>query len=467
MLIFASNKYTETMLQRKKEELIREFFLNDKRALLITGARQVGKTFSIRKIAKECFPHVIEINFVEEPSAISMFNNARNAKDILMRLSAYAGNKLVPGKTIVFFDEVQECKEMVTAIKFLVDEGSYRYVLSGSLLGVELEDIRSVPVGYMSTLEMYPLDLEEFACAIGIGKHVIDSLRKCYEERLPVDEYIHQRMLEMVRLYLLVGGMPAAVSKYLETNNLRNVLNVQRDIIRLYKHDISKYAKDRKLQITAIYDLIPSELNAKNKRFILKELNKKARFEQYKDSFLWLKDAGVAIPTYNVTEPKAPLELSEQRNLMKLFLNDVGLLAAMYGSNIQLRLLSDTPDINYGAIFENLVAQELCAHGWSSEEHSLYYYNNKKTGELDFVIEKDSTAFPIEVKSGKDYKRHNALGNVMDNPEYGIPKAIVLCQDNTQADGKVTYHPIYQVMFLEKEIAADIIHSFDLTGLAD
>lgn len=455
------------MLQRKKEELIRDFFLNDNRALLITGARQVGKTFSIRKIAKECFKNVVEINFVDEPDAVRLFDNAKNAKDILIRLSAYAGDKLVPGKTIVFFDEVQDCKEIVTAIKFLVDEGSYRYVMSGSLLGVELEDIRSVPVGYMSTLEMHPLDLEEFARAIGIGKDVIETLHKCYEERLPVDDYIHRRMLEMVRLYLLVGGMPAAVSKYLKTNNLRNVLNVQRDIIQLYKHDISKYARQRKLQISAIYDLIPSELNAKNKRFILKELNQKARFEQYKDDFLWLKNAGVAIPAYNVTELKVPLQLSEQRNLMKLFLNDVGLLAAMYGSNIQLRLLSGDSNINYGAIFENLVAQELSAHGWGGEEHALYFYNNKKSGELDFIIEKDSAVSPIEVKSGKDYKRHNALSNVMANAEYDIHKAMVLCGGNTEVEGRTTYYPIYQVMFLKKENITDVIQGFDLTGLTD
>lgn len=455
------------MLQRKKEETIRDFFLHDKRALLVTGARQVGKTFSIRKIARECFPHVIEINFVEEPDAVSMFSHARNARDVLMRLSAYAGGRLVPGKTVIFFDEVQECKEMITAIKFLVDEGSYRYVLSGSLLGVELEDIRSVPVGYMSIMEMFPLDLEEFAIAIGMGRNVMDTLRRCYEDRVPVDDYIHKRMLEMTHLYLLVGGMPAAVTKYLETNNLRSVLGVQRDIIRLYKRDITKYAKGRKLQIAAIYDLIPSELNAKNKRFILKKLNEKARFEQYREDFLWLSHAGVAIPTYNVAEPRVPLELSEQRNLMKLFLNDVGLLAAMYGSNIQLRLLAGNPNINYGAIFENLVAQELCAHGWSGERLSLYYYNNKKQGELDFVVEKDATAFPIEVKSGKDYKRHNALSNVLEDSNYDIPKAVVLCQENVQTAGNVIYLPIYLVMFLEKEKATDIIHTFDLTGLTD
>ena len=331
------------MVKRKADELIRNFILNDRRSLLVTGARQVGKTFSIRKVGKECFDNVVEINFVEQPDAIELFSEQKGAKDLLLRLSAFTKKPLVPGKTLIFFDEVQECKEIVTAIKFLVDEGSYKYVMSGSLLGVELDDLRSVPVGYMDEIEMYPLDLMEFFEAIGIGIDVISHLRTCFEEKRPVDEFIHKRMLEAIRLYLIVGGMPAAVQKYLDTNNLRRVYEEQRGIIRTYKRDITQYDHDHKLQIEEIYDLIPSELNAKNKRFILKELNEKARFSKYEDSFLWLRDAGVAIPAYNVEEPRVPLLLNKQRNLFKLFLNDVGLLAAMYGGNIQARLLSPNP----------------------------------------------------------------------------------------------------------------------------
>ena len=318
------------MVKRKADELIRNFLLNDKRSLLVTGARQVGKTFSIRKVGKECFDNVVEINFVEQPDAIELFSEQKGAKDLLLRLSTFTKKPLVPGKTLIFFDEVQECKEIVTAIKFLVDEGSYNYVMSGSLLGVELDDLRSVPVGYMDEIEMYPLDLLEFFEAIGIGADVISHLRTCFEEKKPVDDFIHKKMLEAIRLYLIVGGMPAAVQKYLDTNNLRRVYEEQRGIIRTYKRDITQYNHDRKLLIEEIYDLIPSELNAKNKRFILKELNEKARFSKYEDSFLWLRDAGVAIPTYNVEEPQVPLLLNKQRNLFKLFLNDVGLLAAMY-----------------------------------------------------------------------------------------------------------------------------------------
>lgn len=452
------------MIKRRIDSELREFMRSDSRSLLITGARQVGKTFSIRQAARECFDNVVEINFIEQPSAVRLFNGVTDAKELLLRISAFTRKQLVPGKTLVFFDEVQECKEIVTAIKFLVDEGSYRYVMSGSLLGVALKDIRSIPVGYMSEKEMYPLDIEEFAAAIGISQDVINHLRQCYEERKPVDDFIHERMMEMIRLYLIVGGMPAAVQKYLDTNNLRHVLDQQRDIIKTYKRDITKYDPEHKLQIEEIYNLIPPELNAKNKRFILKELNQKARFSRYESGILWLKDAGVALPTYNIEEPRLPLLLNKQRNLFKLFLNDVGLLAAAYGGNIQMRLLSKESNINYGSIYENLVAQELYAHGFPID-HDLFYFNSKKQGELDFVTEHEGNVLPIEVKSGKDYDRHRALANVMQNEEYDIPLALVFCNDNVQVNNKVVYLPIYMTMFLQQTKAEEAIYKFDLTGL--
>ncbi len=450
---------------KKADELIRDFILHDKRALLVTGARQVGKTYAIRKVGKDCFEHVVEINFVEQPDAIELFREQKGAKDLLLRLSAFSNEPLVPGKTLIFLDEVQECKEMITAIKFLVDEGSYKYVMSGSLLGVELDDLHSAPVGYMDEIEMYPLDLLEFFEAIGIGTDVIAHLRKCFEDKTPVDDFIHKRMLEAVRLYLIVGGMPAAVQKYLDTNNLRSVYEEQRGIIRTYKRDITKYDPDRKLQIEEIYDLIPPELNAKNKRFILKELNEKARFNKYEDSFVWLRDAGVAIPAYNIEEPQLPLLLNKQRNLFKLFLNDVGLLAAMYGGNIQTQLLGKGANINFGAVFENLVAQELYAHGFAKEMHSLYYFNSKRQGEVDSAVEYDNHVLPIEVKSGKDYERHNTLNNIMGNKEYDIPSAYVFCQENVFRKDKNTYYPIYMITFFRQIETKEEVYKFDLTGL--
>lgn len=355
---------------------------------------------------------------------------------------------------------MQECPELVTAIKFLVEEGSYRYILSGSLLGVELKNLRSAPMGYMSIKDMHPLDFEEFASAIGINNQVLEHLKKCFETTSPVDEFVHQKMMEIFRLYLIVGGMPAAVEMYLETNNLQEVMNEQTSIVRLYKQDITKYDPAHKLYIEEIFDRIPAELDAKNKRFILKNLNENMKFSRYENSFLWLKDAGVALPVYNVEEPTMPLILASTRNLFKLFLNDIGLLASLYADGIQLKILNNEPSIYFGSIYENAVAQELNAHGYN-----LYYYNNKRQGELDFVVERNGEVLPLEVKSGKDYERHKALSNVMNSNTYHIPQAYVLCNDNVKQVGKIIYLPIYMLMFLKKEQALPAQYKIDLSGI--
>lgn len=291
------------MLKRKIDHYIKRYYETTRNALLITGARQIGKTYSIRQFGKS-FKSFVEINFIDNPEAVDVFKGAKGSADILFRLSAMTTIPLIKGETLIFFDEVQKCPEMVTAIKFLVDEGSYRYILSGSLLGVELKDLRSEPVGYMGIKDMYPLDFEEFISCVGINDKIIDSLRNAWESRVAVDEFVHSKIMELFRLYLVVGGMPAAVSKYIESNNLQAVMAVQQDIIRLYKRDIAQYDPDNKLYIEEIFNLIPPELNAKNKRFILKKLNENAKFERYQNSFLWLKNAGVALSVYNVEEPK-------------------------------------------------------------------------------------------------------------------------------------------------------------------
>ena len=348
----------------------------------------------------------------------------------------------------------------MTAIKFLVEEGSYRYILSGSLLGVELKDLRSEPVGYMGVKDMYPLDFEEFITSVGVSENVINTLRHAWEERVAVDDFVHSKMMELFRLYLIVGGMPAAVSKYVESNNMQEVIAVQQDIIRLYKRDIAQYDPNNKLSIEEIFNLIPPELDAKNKRFILKRLNENAKFDRYQNSFLWLKNAGVALPVYNVEEPKVPLLLARSRNLFKLFQSDVGLLAAQYAEGIQLRIISGDKNINYGSVYENAVAQELVAHGITP-----YYYNSKKRGEVDFLIELGGKALPIEVKSGKDYEIHRALSNIMDCSDYDLPEAIVLNNDNLRKEGKFVYAPVYMTMFIQKADDAPVYYKVDLSGL--
>ena len=430
---------------------------NRKEALLITGARQVGKTFIIRKCAKKHFEYVIEINFIERPDAIKLFENAKSSEDILLRISAFTDVPLVPGKTLIFFDEVQECKEIVTAIKFLVEDGKYRYILSGSFLGVELKDIRSVPVGYMTIMEMYPLNSFEFCRANKVSQRIFDMLEMCWNEKKAIDQIVHEKLLDLFHLYLIVGGMPAVVEGYLRTKNLQEVFRLQKGILQLYKKDIAKYDPQNKLYLEEIFNLIPSELNSKNKRFILKNLNENFRFSRYEHIFIWLKEAGVALPVYCVQEPEVPLLLSKATNLFKLFLSDVGLLAAMYADGLQIKILNKEKDINFGSIYENAVAQELKTQGFE-----LYYFNSKKQGELDFVIEYKGNVLPIEVKSGKSYTRHNALDNVMSTPRYHIEQAIVFCNENIHEKNKIVYMPVYMAGMLKKETKEDYIYSLDL-----
>ena len=357
-------------MQRKIENRIVRFFEKEKRkALLVTGARQIGKTYIIRKCIKDCFESAVEINLIENENAKKIFSEFKDSKDILLRLSAIVDIPLIKGKTVIFFDEVQECKELVTAIKFLVEEGSYQYVLSGSLLGVELKDIRSVPVGFMEIMEMYPLDFEEFCMANGVSSRILNILRDSFHSEIPIDEVVHEKMMELFRLYLITGGMPEVVLRYVETNNIQEVVTTQKSILELYKKDISKYDPNNKLYLEDIFNLIPSELNSKNKRFILKNLNENFKFSRYEHSFIWLKDAGVALPTYCASEPLLPLLLSKSTNLFKLFMSDVGLLAAMYADGLQMKILMNEININFGSIYENVVAQELKCHGFD-----LYYY---------------------------------------------------------------------------------------------
>ena len=429
-------------LYRGIEDNIEHFFASDKKeALLITGARQVGKTFIIRKCAKKCFEYVVEINFIEKAAAVKLFENARSSEDILLRISALTDVPLVPGKTVIFFDEVQECKEIVTAVKFLVEDGRYKYILSGSLLGVELKDIRSVPVGYMSILEMYPLNFFEFCRANKVSQRIFDMLEKCWNEKEEIDQMIHEKLLDLFHLYLIVGGMPAVVECYLRTKNLQEVFQIQKGILQLYKKDIAKYDPQNKLYLEEIFNLIPSELNSKNKRFILKNLNENFRFSRYEHSFIWLKEAGVALPAYCVQEPEVPLLLSRSTNLFKLFLSDVGMLTTFYGSATILKLLDNGNDVNCGAMFENAIAQELRAHGFKE-----YYFNNKKHGEVDFLIEYNNQLLPIEVKSGKDYQKHSALSYFMSTNRFD--NAFVLSNYNVKVENNTTYYPIYMIMFI-------------------
>ena len=450
------------MIDRYLDGLIKEHYANTQNALLLSGARQVGKSYAIRKYGKANYSCFIEINFIEQPQAIQIFRNATSVADLLLRLSTFVQQPLVKGDTLIFLDEVQVYPDILTWIKFLVDSGEYRYALSGSLLGVQLKDIRSVPVGYLSEILVYPLSFEEFVRAIGVGDATIDALKYAWVNQTSVDVVVHQKMMQLINLYLIVGGMPAAVQAYIDSNNMQHVMDIQRNILQLYKKDIAQYDLKRKLYLQDIFDLIPSELNAQNKRFILKDINRNIKFSRSENDFLWLSDAGGALPVYNVEAPCAPLILNKQRNLFKLFQNDVGLLACQYSNGIQLDILNGESQLNFGAIYENFVAQEL-----NTNAYALYYYNSKKYGELDFLIEDNGQLTAIEVKSGKNYRKHNALDKCMECEDFHIQRAIVLCHDNVQVEDDVTYMPIYMTMFMKKHQNKEpLVYKLDISDLA-
>ena len=448
-------------MYRKISNTLKEWYDSDTKAILLTGARQVGKTYIIDKFLEENCKSSFSVNLLNNQDVAMLFNSAKNAKDLLMRLSIVVPEqKLIPHQTVIFLDEIQVCKEIVTAIKFLVEEGSYRYILSGSLLGVELSDINSAPVGYLRIIKMYPMDLQEFLIANGVNNDVFEHIENAFKTRKPVDSFIHEKLLELFKLYLIVGGMPKAVKTYLDTNNIQMVIAEHNYIRELYKVDISKYDKDKKLYLNEIFDLIPSELNQQNKRFILKNLNEKQKFSRVENSFIWLKDAGVALPTFCADEPKYPLKLSKNSNLFKLFFCDTGMLCSMFMNNVQIKILNGEQDINFGSVYENFVAQELTARGIE-----LYYYKNKKRGELDFIVELSEKVIPIEVKSGKYYKTHDALNNVMTSKEYDIQNAYILTNANLSIQDNKTYLPIYMTMFIKNPSVDIVFYKVDVSDL--
>ena len=450
----------DIMLQRKIEKAIVKWMKDSKKALLIDGARQVGKTFIIRNVLEKEKCNYIEFNLLKTPEIIHLLKTCNSVDDLIINLSLFTNKQFIKNKTYIFIDEIQEFKELTTKIKFWVDEGSFRYIFSGSLLGVELQNIKSAPVGYLKTMTMYPLDFEEFLQIYNFTNELKESLYKSYINKIPVNEEVHKRMMNIFNMYLNVGGMPSAVEKFKETKNLSDVMAEHEDIILQYKKDFTRYeSDDKKLLLTKIYDLIPAELNSSNKRFNFSDIKKGLRYERSEDSFIWLSSAGAALPTYNISAPTLPLLLNEKSSLFKLFLSDVGLLTTLYGRATKLQLLSNEENINNGALYENAVAQELKAHGFK-----LYYYNSKKFGELDFVIEYNGKVLPIEVKSGKDYQRHSALNNIMEISEYQIKEAIILSNYNIEVKNNFVYYPIYMLMFIkEDKLEIPIIQLDDLS----
>ena len=460
------------MLKRKIEKKLDFWLKSRKQALLVTGARQVGKTHSIEQFIDKNFENVIEIDFSKRIDLLDFFARLENSGDLLLRLSLIAGNKMIPNKTVFFFDEIQlvykrreelinnglmssTSQDIITSMKEMVQNGQYRFILSGSLLGLLIKNVNLDPVGYLDEYKMYPLDFEEFLWAKGVGEDAIKYVQDCFINKTPVDEQINKMLLKYFRDYVLVGGMPEAVQAYISNENLFFVQEAQSQIVNRYKNDITTYVKDEaaKLRIWDIYNAIPSQLSSKNARYIASNVLDKNQLKHkgIQDEFLWLSAAGVAIPTYHVNEPTIPLVLSAERKTLKLFSNDIGLLVSqLVDTGIRTKLLNDELEINYGAPYENVAAQELISHGFDGE---LFYYNSKKHGEVDFLVTYDDDVLPIEIKSGKTKEMqlydHSALNGLIKIHNYKI--AYVFGNGNIIKENEVIYQlPIYMIDFIRK-----------------
>ena len=439
------------MLERKFSYFLENYFSTQQdKILLVNGARQIGKSFIIRYVCSKLFKNYIEIDLRADSEKERLFAQVTGLDAFYMQLSAIFGNRLgAKGDTLVFLDEIQVYPQLLTLLKFLNQDGRYTFIASGSQLGIALSQTPSVPLGSVMIKQMYPLDMEEFFWAMGVGKDVIELARRQYCAGEPLTEPLHNHFMRLFRYYLLTGGLPDAVNKFLEDKNIQMMRDIQNDVHTLYGIYASQYDRQQKLKIRRVYDLIPSNLESRKKRVVVSKIeNKKGKqFSDYENEFDYLVQSGIALQVDSISNPRFPLLQSVKKNLLKLYLNDVGILTALlYQYNIKA-ILDDEPSLNLGTVYDSVVAQELNAHGFH-----LYYYDNKKSGEVDFLIDDfDSlSVVPVEVKSGKDYYVHSALNMFVSNDEYGIKKAIVFSNNReTKSKGKILYLPIYYVMFLE------------------
>ena len=447
------------MLKRKFTSVLEQYLTeNTNKILLVNGARQIGKSYLIRYVGKKLYPHFVEINLQKDKEGPAIFSHVHTTQELYMQVSTIA-NEILGNKsdTLIFLDEIQTYPHLLTMLKFLREDGRYHFIASGSQLGIALAETTSVPMGSVAIETMDQLDFEEFLWANGAGQEAIDGMRDLFEKRQPLPEGLHRYILQQFQYYLLVGGLPDAVNHFVESHNMREVRDIHRDIHELYRTDASQYDAERKLMIRRIYDMVPSQLENRKKRIVYQNIEDKKgkHFADYQNEFEYLIESGITLEVKAVSQPKYPLAESSSKNLLKLYLNDVGLLTyLLYGLNINA-VLQDERSINLGTVYESVVAQELRAHGFK-----LYYYDNKKKGEVDFLINDYSTTqvLPLEIKSGKDFKEHSALSKFLDEKEYNIHQAIVFSNEpRVWQDKGIWYMPIYYVMFLQKSQAEQII----------
>ena len=432
------------MLKRKIiSELVKWKQESSNKALLIKGARQIGKTTIVRQFAMAHYKNMVEINFEQMPMAKQAFEGNLDARTILINLSAMGFGPLEPGQTLIFFDEIQSCPQARTSIKFLVEDGWYDYIESGSLLGINYKDVSSFPVGYEQQLDMYPMDFEEFLWANGVSSDVIDVLRLSYNNISSLPDFLHDQIMLHFRKYLIIGGMPEVVNNFVVNGDINKITQIQSNILGGYRNDIAKYAGKDKILAKRVFDSIPEQLCKKDKRFVLADLEKGASQRKYGDATMWLVDAGIAYFSFNVSALELPLAFSEKRNLYKLFMLDTGLLCSLCLPAMQFEVLNGIIDINEGALTENFVASEMIKRG-----KQIYYYDKKSKQELDFVFLDNNKVSIIEVKSGKDYKRHASLDAAIAIKNNNIGRPMVFSRFNVEKDNGIIYYPLYMTMFL-------------------
>ena len=439
------------MLKRKVYDILADWKKNkEHECLLIKGARQVGKSYLVREFGKNEYTSYIEINFLEQGELRAIFDGNRSADEIYKRLTAFLpGVTIIPGETLLFLDEIQRCANARTALKFLAQDERCDVIASGSLLGLaygqdddrEVDEVESIPVGYERPIMMYPMDFEEFLWAYGYDAASIEYIRQYYITGAKVPTEVNEKYEELLREYVVVGGMPEVVADFMEKKDFSRVQMLQEKILSSYADDISQHARGvEKVKVRKCYDSIPSQLARENKKFKYSEVEKKATSRKYGDSIQWLYDANMVLLCKNVTNPILPLKAYEKGNEFKVYLNDTGLLMALYGFSTKLALLRGAlTGYAKGGIFENLMAQTLIRNGYE-----LHYYKPDDNSELEFLIEKDGEVLPVEVKAGNQSTK--SLDSFVEN--YTPSLAYKIIAGNVGMAGKKYTLPHYMAMFI-------------------
>lgn len=437
------------MLKRKITRILEDWKNEEnKQCLLVRGARQVGKTFIIEQFCKENYESYIYINFELSPTLKDIFNGDLDANTLIMKLEVtFPEIEIKSGKTVLFLDEIQSCPNARVALKSFAMDKRIDVIASGSLLGLYYKEITSYPVGYEKIVDMYPLDFEEFLWAVGIKENLILEVKKCFEKKIPIDEYILKQLSKQFRMFLVVGGMPRIVNEYVKEKSLGKVISLQKSMIEDYKLDVVKYAETSiRQKVLNTFDSIPAQLAKKNKKFsyvnILEgETNVGER--KYSSSIEWLKNAGIINYCYNLTEPAAPLKSNLRLDCFKIYMRDTGLLMSMYEQGIQKDILNDELYINEGAILENVCAEEI-----QTRYHDIMYYEKKSKLEVDFILNINGDVTAIEVKSGNN-KQSKSLNSIINNYKT-VSRYIKLEKDtNIYVDNLgIEHYPLFMMMFI-------------------